>query len=970
VSSHFCKLAILSPIFTVLLLVAAPEVQAQDANSEAASPETPASNSAEDLTVEPRGRIGYQTSEAGINGFGSIEGFFPLGQTPGQSLIFLQGHLRVDNSSYLGSSILLGYRKLNLTHQSLLGGYVSLDNQGSQADLLTQIGAGFERLGAWDLRGNVYVPLSDGSDWGLSGAPFFVQNQLQLPASRTVPLTSVDLEAGMPIAMLGNNPLRAYGGLYYYSGDDIDGTLGGRIRLEAQPLNFLNLGLGLQYDELFGTSFTLGINALLDGSYSNDRGIVDRANSAVRRSGGIATIRQSENFTANDPDTGIALFFIHADAANSGVNNDALDIANNSLQASGDIVAADASGGDGSYEAPFAELEDAFDAHSDAARNRSIVYVRNDGTYDEYIFVPEGVQLLSTGPVQWVDTQLGQIMLPGSDSGAYPNLLGVEMARNTTLAGFEIDGAEGDGVFVEDAFNIDIRDNFINSFGHGIHLENLDGDVTIARNTLNADGAEGIYISEIFGDAVVSVIIADNTINSNADGGEGAYAGGIYIGEIYNGAVASVTIADNTFNVNADGGEGSYLGGIYIGQIYDEAAANVTIADNTFNINADGSEGIYSTAIYVDEIFGDAVANIDIVNNTITSIDGGEGFIVDEIYGNAVTSINILNNTFDIEDDGIYINDIDENASVSAVISGNIINSGSDAIYFDYVYGDADATIIISDNTIMAEDRGINFFRYEDNAVVNVTIENNQINSLEEGIELAETEGNVNANIAILSNVISSEEEDGIYFDEVYNDSTIGIILSNNTISSQEDGIDFDDIYSESTINITLSNNTISSQENGIDFDDIYEDSTVDITLSDNIITAGADGIDWGYIGDNAEVVLTIANNTVTATEVGLSLGNSEASQVSVSLLNNTFSSTNNAGVFLYQDGTGTLCVALSGNTATPGNGSSGYELIKYTAGGEFQLVNQLQVSTQNTGSFDPSDVTTNLDFTNVSVCN
>ncbi|MBE9112467.1 hypothetical protein IQ273_24035, partial [Nodosilinea sp. LEGE 07298] len=174
--------------------------------------------SAEALEVQPWLGINYETT-GGMRDFGSLEGFLPLRQVPGQQVLFLQGRARLDTAGFLGSNLLLGYRSLDRDRAGLSGAYAGVDTQAHGGGTFYQLGAGLEKTShGWELRSNVYWPVGDrATATTLVGAPFFEGNQLLLPTNRQVALAGGDVSLGGAIATLGSaGTLSAYGGLYYY----------------------------------------------------------------------------------------------------------------------------------------------------------------------------------------------------------------------------------------------------------------------------------------------------------------------------------------------------------------------------------------------------------------------------------------------------------------------------------------------------------------------------------------------------------------------------------------------------------------------------------------------------------------------------------------------------------------------------------------------------------------------------------
>lgn len=223
------------------------------------------SGTAEDLRVLPRIGAGFTTTGAGYKEpYFTLEGFVPIQQNPGNAVTFLEGKLHWLTDSTMGGNILLGQRFYSSSHNRILGGYISYDVRDTGNTVFQQIGAGFERLGDWDLRVNAYLPVGNSreqTDESL-GSLFFQENLLGLNRERRyeAAVGGFDIEAGGQLLQLGQGDLRGYGGVYYYGVPGSDDAFGIKGLLEARPTDTLKLGLSVQYDSLFDTRvvFNLG----------------------------------------------------------------------------------------------------------------------------------------------------------------------------------------------------------------------------------------------------------------------------------------------------------------------------------------------------------------------------------------------------------------------------------------------------------------------------------------------------------------------------------------------------------------------------------------------------------------------------------------------------------------------------------------------------------------------------------------
>lgn len=286
-----------STTFLFALVVACPAVEADQlslsaplarhidrlSESGTAIAQTP---TAADLTdaplIRPRFGLDLDTAGAGAEPFRQFEGFVPLWQNAGRDLGFFQGQLSLDTDANLGANLQLGYRRFVPGAQRILGGYFAFDQRGTDAASFRQLGVGLETLGKdWDLRLNGYLPVGDRRELvdsslvngGLQLSNMqFVGHQLTATGQQQqgdirryeAALGGVDLEVGTRLLDIGDHgSLRGFGGLYYYDGPGVDGSLGWRLRLQAELTDYLRTGLALQNDDIFGTTVRFTIGAAL-----------------------------------------------------------------------------------------------------------------------------------------------------------------------------------------------------------------------------------------------------------------------------------------------------------------------------------------------------------------------------------------------------------------------------------------------------------------------------------------------------------------------------------------------------------------------------------------------------------------------------------------------------------------------------------------------------------------------------------
>ncbi|MEM6597944.1 MAG: hypothetical protein AAF635_07215 [Cyanobacteria bacterium P01_C01_bin.69] len=114
---------------------------AQSSTAETSSTTTESSA----LRIQPSYNINF-TEGAGHNGFASFGGFFPLFQTPGENVTFVEGRVSVDTDGDFGGGLQAGYRAL-LNDSTIWGAYAGVDVRDTDISTFTQANVGTELLG-------------------------------------------------------------------------------------------------------------------------------------------------------------------------------------------------------------------------------------------------------------------------------------------------------------------------------------------------------------------------------------------------------------------------------------------------------------------------------------------------------------------------------------------------------------------------------------------------------------------------------------------------------------------------------------------------------------------------------------------------------------------------------------------------------------------------------------------------------
>ncbi|MBF2027079.1 MAG: right-handed parallel beta-helix repeat-containing protein, partial [Oscillatoriales cyanobacterium C42_A2020_001] len=634
--------------------------------------------------------IGYSSSYTGL------KGFIPIQQQPGQNITFAEAQAFVDTGEGSpGANLVLGHRFYDSKSDRIYGGYLAFDHRNTGKNGFNQIGLGVETLGkSWDARLNAYLPIGDtrqlASERTNSFAtalsdPFFQGNFLarnrtllqQIDRRYEAAAAGVDVEAGGKIASLGQfGELRGYGGLYYFGAPGGEGTVGWRTRLEARPTENLQLGLALSRDNNYGTNLVFNVGVTFPINRSNRDSVREpllaRLGDSVYRNSNIVIDQQREvrQTTIQDtqlitnPTTGQPWRFRHAVP---GVGT-----------------------GDGTFENPTGTVAAALAV----TQPDDIVYVQPGTNPGIPAFtIPDRVQVLSTGPIQRIDTvELGNFQLPLSGAGVLPSVVGtVTLGNSTTLSGFAITAANGAGIVGNNITQTTVRDNAIANTGtQGILLNNVQGQVAITDNTIQQAGAEGVSLLNNAGQ--VDLLLTRNQISNN--GSRAADGDGVNI-ELRNNAGGNVTITNNTITNNQ--GTGGIADGVDV-KLFNAANSTFNIADNAITGNqlngvgidleatAQGTFTIARNNLSNNRLDGvalllsnDARGQFNLDGNTIANnqFSGFQAVVSDR----ANATLNLTNNTItNNQDTGILLQTSDQAQVTATLLSNSITNNVNDGI--------------------------------------------------------------------------------------------------------------------------------------------------------------------------------------------------------------------------------------------------------------------------------------------------
>jgi hypothetical protein len=428
-----------------------------------------------------------------------------------------------------------------------------------------------------------------------------------------VSLGGFDAEAGVKIAQLGlGSDVRSYLGLYYYSGKGVSGFVGVRGRLALRLNDTVTAGLAVQGDREFGTTAVATVSLQFPNTSRKPTGQpadqwVRMGDSTVRNQAVAVTERTSTRMTTTET--------VQSSTQTVVSDSGGAVVAQNPTTGQPWVfqhVVLGGTAGTGTFENPFATVAAGIAAAPGGTGN-DIVYVQT-GTNPNILpfIIKDGVQVLSTGPVQTLATaQVGDVTLPLSGAGTLPNVTGtVTMGNTTTLGGFRIGGFVGSGVAATGRCDVIIQDNVITNLAgaNGVNLDgNLTGAITVRRNTIGIGVGVGINVfpnQAVAGSLTINV--ANNTVQNTTNNGIQLFSTG--------NTQATATLANNIVTNATRFG--------LVAAAFGSSQLRVVIDNNQVsNTQVGGLQvGISAEAINVGQIFA------SITNNRVANTNAYSGF--------------------------------------------------------------------------------------------------------------------------------------------------------------------------------------------------------------------------------------------------------------------------------------------------------------------------------------------------------
>ena len=583
--------------------------------------------------------------------------------TTGPALMFGDARIVRANRGNTAWSIGGGTRLYNSATDTVLGLNAYYDFDELSGEEFEQFGAGGELLGRWwEWRGNYYRPqgraIKELGSSVVDGTIRFVGNTIIFDRIRTLAqaFEGFDTEVGMllPGELADKHQIRAFGGYYWYDGQEADDISGWKLRLQGRMTPCIDLSLQLTDDDTFATNLTFGASFTF-GGFKRAMGSLpsayDRMGEPVRRNYHMVIANSSVTdtpLTAVNPDTGADFNIVHVNSANAG--------------------------GTGTVDDPFETVALA----QAAATPADIIYVHAGSSYaanpDNNITVRAGERIFGEGLIDSTTgrvvtntitiDEIGALTLPDSPtfaaSGrtlARPTLLNssgpaaINMLSDSELSGFIVSTPAATGLRAGTVTGVTVRDTLIqNAVGDGILIE--DGSGTFDFIDVVVDSATGAGLHVSGGAPTVAFTSSESTVSP-------------LFGRIINSAGNPILIENTTGGiVNTSLSQTDDTGGDGIRIV--NAAGAVTIDNATITNSTDRGISIEGTTTG-PVTFRNSVNAATVIDNATGTSISLTGFPA----GNTVTfgDVNITNRN------GVGLN-IDSLAG-SVVFTGNVAIDGA-----------------------------------------------------------------------------------------------------------------------------------------------------------------------------------------------------------------------------------------------------------------------------------------------------
>ncbi len=382
-------------------------------------------------------RLRYNTESYGQDG----QGNFDLGSmqviTMEDSAVIFDGQVTMNDNNGVGFNLGAGYRWINFPPYAMDTGRVDgiavwADGMHTEAgNFFPQVGVSYESLGeSWDVRSNLYVPVGKQTQVG----NFEPTNQIGFQGNSISQLTQAIVDTSFTVGEIelarrlgSERDAWAFAGPYFVANDD-DSSAGYRVGVRGYAYPDLLLQFALTNDDVFHTNATFSLQWFVGRTRTNFQpacNVADRIREPFMRNDYVALSKSTKQggIPLTQPD-GSAIRVVHVDS-NA------------------------AAGGDGTFEHPYNELDQ---ADGTGSQTGDIVFAHSESTFNTAIVLQDDQRFLGEGNnvTFTVDTlQEGTIDIPESSPGARsearPMIVqamgdAITLADNNEVANFDIDG--------------------------------------------------------------------------------------------------------------------------------------------------------------------------------------------------------------------------------------------------------------------------------------------------------------------------------------------------------------------------------------------------------------------------------------------------------------------------------------------------------------------------------------------------
>jgi hypothetical protein len=555
-----------------------------------------------------------------------------------------------------------GFRFINEDTNRIYGASFWYDHDNSYARQYHQYGVSLESLGKYlDVRLNAYLP-NNTDPFFISrtlGSAFFIGNNIGLNRTSQVEqgLRGGDFEVGGALPFIGDLGLRTYVGGYILDGHDLDSQVGTRFRADAVVTQDVALQVAITKDNTFGTNVTGAVSLSFpftrETQWFRRPKVASRLYAPTERSYRVAVYRRTE------------LDYV---LATNPADNQPFRVAH--------VNNANATSGTGTFESPFNTLPGSVPSDID------IIFV-NRGTGTSLgmtggITLANNQRLLGQGVVHTVTAVEAVFNLPGFSAGSLPiitNVAGnaVTLANNNEVAGLNIVGATGAGIFGSGITNFNLHDVSISNSLGGVNLVNATGTGRVASATLGSNRGSGLTVNNSTGSPLV-MSVTGSTISSNTGSGVDLRATG---GSNIAATLTGNSINDNTVHgvsLTADSGTQTFvIGG---------AAAAL---GNTLSGNFDSGIDL--------QLSGSAVGIFSAQNNTISGAGLAATMLLTGDLNTAATPFSLTTDTLTAQELSQLVVDL----STTNIIFHPIAPTGQ---AFTALAGSAATTGLLTVNTL------------------------------------------------------------------------------------------------------------------------------------------------------------------------------------------------------------------------------------------------------------------------------